>query len=186
MKLKTLTTMLNNEKLNRRLKKIFTYLRDNWGITLYRIAVESKIPHSSLKYMIDGKFEWKLNHLLSIVDFLNRNNVKISLEELLNFDDKTTLSQIMNTDKADFREVIYGDKEGYKTFVKSGESIIPKAVRPRGIMIESEELTQEITERIKESPLFKSHRISVGIKISDKNFDFHQDLNFLNGKKLKD
>ena len=178
--------MLNNEKLVRRLKKIFIYLRDNWGITLYRIAVESQIPHSSLKYMMDGKFEWKLNHLLSIVDFLNRNNVKISLEELLNFDDKTTLSQIMNTEKADFREVIYGDKEGYKAFVKSGESVIPRVVKPRGFITEAQELTQEITERIKESPLFKNQRISVGIKISDKNFDFHQDLNFLNGKKLKD
>ena len=178
--------MLNNEKLVRRLKKIFIYLRDNWGITLYRIAVESKITHSSLKYMIDGKFEWKLNHLLSIVDFLNRNNVKISLEELLNFDDKTTLSQIMNTEKADFREVIYGDKEGYKAFVKSGESVIPRVVKPRGFITEAQELTQEITERIKESPLFKNQRISVGIKISDKNFDFHLDLNFLNGKKLKD
>jgi hypothetical protein len=92
----------------------------------------------------------------------------------------------MNTEKADFREVIYGDKEGYKTFVKSGEVVIPKAVKPRGIMIESEELVQEITERIKESPLFKNQRIFVGIKISDKNFDFHQELNFLNGKKLKD
>lgn len=178
--------MLNNEKLVRRIKKIFIYLRDNWGITTYRIAVESKIPHSSLKYMLDDRFEWKLNHLLSFVDFLNRNKVKISLEELLNFDDKTPLSQIMNTEKADFREVIYSDKKGYKTFIKSGESIIPKVIKPRDFITEAQELTQEITEHLKESPLFKNQKISVGLKISDKNFDFHEKLNFLNGKKLKD
>ena len=80
--------MLDNIKLNRRLKRIIKDLRERWNITPYRIAVESDIPHSSLKYMIDGKFEWKLNHLLSFVDFLNRNNCKVSLRDLLDFDEK--------------------------------------------------------------------------------------------------
>ena len=172
--------MLNNEKLVRRLKKIFTYLRDNWGITFYRIAVESKIPYSSLKYMMDGNFEWKLNHLLSIVDFLNRNNVKISLDELLNFDDKTPLSKFMNTEKADFKKVIFSDEHKY---IKNSVWAINK--RP-SFQKETEELTKEIVEIIKDSPLFTNKKISVGLQVSGKNFDYHQDINFLNGKKLKD
>ena len=103
--------MLNNEKLNKRIKKIFSYLRKNWDIKPYRIAVETKIPHSSLKYMVDEKFDWKLNHLLSIIDFLNQNNIIISLDDLLNFDDNKPISEIMNTDKADFKSVIYGDSD---------------------------------------------------------------------------
>ena len=67
-------------------------MREDWGIKPYRIAVETKIPHSCLKYMVDDKFEWKLNHLLSIVDFLNRNNAKISLNDLLDFKIKKPLS----------------------------------------------------------------------------------------------
>ena len=170
--------MLNNEKLNRRIKKIFNYLKEDWDIKAYRIAVETKIPHSSLKYMVDEKFEWKLNHLLSIVDFLNRNNAIISLDDLLNFDDKKSLSEIMNTKKADFRKVVHVDSD------KS--NIIPKIKKPINIQKEAEEIAKEITEIIKESPLFKSHRISFHFKVSDKNFDYHQDITFLNGKKLKD
>ena len=182
--------MLNNEKLNRRLKKIIKDLREKWGITPYRIAVESNIPHSSLKYMLDGKFEWKLNHLLSFIDFLNRNNAKISLEDLLDFENKKSLAQIMNSEKADFRQVIYGDKEGYKSFSVSNDSVLPltayaREVKPKDFQAESEGLTLEITEIIKESPLFKNHKISIGIKVSSKNFDFHKDVNFSNGRELK-
>ena len=72
--------MLDNQKLNRRLKRVIKDLKERWGITPYRIAVESDIPHSSLKYMLDGKFEWKLNHLLSFLDFLNRNGAKVSFK----------------------------------------------------------------------------------------------------------
>jgi hypothetical protein len=140
--------------------------------------------------MLDGKFEWKLNHLLSFIDFLNRNNAKISLEDLLDFDNKKSLSQIMNSEKADFRQVIYGDKEGFKSFTASSDSVVPMAayareIKPRDFQVESEGLTQEITEIIKESPLFKNHKISIGIKVSSKNFDFHKDLNFSNGRELK-
>ena len=170
--------MLNNEKLNRRIKKIFSYLRENWDIKPYRIAVETKIPHSSLKYMVDEKFDWKLNHLLSIVDFLNQNNIKISLDDLLNFDDKKSISEIMNIDKADFRSVIYGDSD------KPNINLVIK--KPLNIQKESEEMAKEITEVIKESPLFKNYRISYNFKVSDKNFDYHHDITFLNGKKLKD
>jgi hypothetical protein len=172
--------MLNNEKLVRRLKKIFIYLRDNWGITFYRITVESKIPYSSLKYMMDGKFEWKLNHLLSIVDFLNRNNVKVSLEELLNFDKKIPLSKFLNTDKADFKKVIDDEEHKYKRHIKFNYN------KPLNFHRESEELAKEIVRSIKESPLFLNKKISVGLKISSNNFDFHKDMIFVNGKKLKD
>jgi hypothetical protein len=47
-------------------------------------------------------------------------------------------------------------------------------------------MAKEITEVIKESPLFKNYRISYNFKVSDKKFDYHHDITFLNGKKLKD
>jgi hypothetical protein len=172
--------MLNNDKLLRRIKKIVKYLKERWGITPYRIALESNIPHSSLKYMMDGKFEWKLNHLLSIVDFLNRNNTKISLTDLLDFESKKTLAQIMNTEKADFRQVLYGDIEALKT------KVAPEIKKRVDAKKKSEILANDLTEIIKEHPLFKNHRISIDLKISDKNFDFKKDLRFENGKKLKD
>ena len=172
--------MLNNDKLLRRIKKIFKYLKERWGITPYRIAVETHIPHSSLKYMMDDKFEWKLNHLLSFVDFLNRNNAKISLTDLLDFESKKTLSEIMNDEKADFRQVIYGDIEALKT------KVAPEVKIPVDAKKESEILANDLTEIIKEHPLFKNHRISIGLKVSDKNFDFKKDLKFENVKKMRD
>jgi hypothetical protein len=49
--------MLDNDKLNKRLKKIFKELKDKWRLTPYRNAVETGILHSSLEYMVDKKFE---------------------------------------------------------------------------------------------------------------------------------
>jgi|WetSurMetagenome_2_1015567.scaffolds.fasta_scaffold161180_2 hypothetical protein len=181
--------MLNNEKLNNRLKKIFKYLRENWGIKRYRIALETNISHSSLKYMIDEKFEWKLNHLLSIIDFLNRNNVKISLDNLLDFENSKTMSQIMNTENADFRKVIYSKKKYELLTAKDKPIDIIKSNKsknkPRNFQKESESLVKEIAEDIKESSLYDKHKISFGLKISGKNFNFHKDLKFSNGKQLK-
>ena len=170
--------MLDNNKLNKRIKKIFKELKDKWRITLYRIAVESNIPHSSLKYMLDGRFEWKLNHLLSIIDFLNRYNTKISLRDLLDFDNKKSLSQIMNTENADFRMAFRKIKLiPQKPANKIKESIDYKA--------ESEGLTKDIAEVIEESLLFKNNKIKVGIKINGKNFDFQKNISFSNEKKSK-
>ena len=171
--------MLNNDKLLRRIKKIVKYLKERWGITPYRIALESNIPHSSLKYMMDCRFEWKLNHLLSIVDFLNRNNAKISLTDLLDFDSKKSLSEIMNEANADFRQVIYRDVKALQT------NVAPEVKKPVDSQKESEILANELTEIIKENPLFKNHRISLDIRIKDKNFDFKKDLRFDNGKVAK-
>ena len=172
--------MLNNAKLTSRIRKMFKILREKWGITTYRIAVETDIPHSSLKYMMDEKFDWKLNHLLSFVDFLNRNNVKISIEDLLDFENKKSFSQIMNLEKADFRQVIFGDKESLKKF-----PLGKRPLKPKNFQEESEGLTKELTEIIRDSSLIDKHKISLGLKISGKNFDFHSDVNFSNGKLLK-
>lgn len=173
--------MLNNIKLNRRIRKIFKMLNEKWGISIYRIAVETEIPHSSLKYMMDERFEWKLNHLLSIIDFLNRNSVKISLKDLLDFENNKPLSQIMNADKADFREVASGLKEGYRRRLNTGQN----TAKQRNFQMETEGLLREITDVIRESPLMPLNKISVGVKISGKNFEFHNDLNFLKGKLIK-
>jgi len=171
--------MLNNDKLIRRLKKIFKYLKERWGITPYRIALESHIPHSSLKYMMDDKFEWKLNHLLAIVDFLNRNNAKISLTDLLDFDSKKSLSEIMNDANADFRPVIYADLRALQA------KATLEIKKPANSQKESEELVRDLTEIIKENPLFKNYKISIGLMVSDKNFDFKKELKFENGKQSK-
>ena len=170
--------MLDNDKLNKRLKNIFKYLRENWGIKAYRIAVETNIPHSSLKYMVDEKFEWKLNHLLSITDFLNRYNAKISLNDLLDFKNKKSLSQIMNTEKADFRETIFRKRSGSKIPIRTEK-------KPVDFKVETENLIQEIIETIEESHLVKNSKIKVGLKVNGKNLNFQKNLSFANGKLSK-
>jgi len=170
--------MLDNDKLNKRLKNIFKYLKQNWGIKAYRIAVETGIPHSSLKYMVDSKFEWKLNHLLSVIDFLNRYGAKISLKDLLDFKEKKSLAQIMDLKNADFREAYYRSKMIFKKPVKVEK-------KPVDFKVESEGLTQEIADVIKETSLFKKSKISVGLKITGKNFNFQKNISFVNGKSSK-
>jgi len=181
--------MLDNNKLNRRVKRILRDLKEKWGITLYRIAVESKIPHSSLKYMIDGKFEWKLNHLLSIIDFLDRNNYKVSLQSLLDFENKLSISKILNSENADFGKVIYGGKRGRKSFVKSADgsnTAIPYTKNKRtNFQADADSLIADVSDIIKESDVFKISKIDFNIKISSKNIDYKNSLNFKNGKEAK-
>ncbi len=174
--------MLDNQKLNRRLKRIIKDLKEKWGITPYRIAVESNIPHSSLKYMLDGKFEWKLNHLLSFLDFLNRSGAKVSLEDLLDFENKKSLSDIMNTDKADFREVIYAARDDFRT-TRTGKII--RAPKPVDFFHEAESLCSEITDVLKESALFKNTKMVVNLKLSGKNQEYAKEFGFVNGKLMK-
>ncbi|MBI5402692.1 MAG: hypothetical protein HY959_04785 [Ignavibacteriae bacterium] len=174
--------MLDNQKLNRRLKRIIKDLKEKWGITPYRIAVESNIPHSSLKYMLDGKFEWKLNHLLSFLDFLNRNNAKVSLEDLLDFENKKSLSEIMDANKADFREVIYAAKDDFKT-TKSGKII--RQQKPVDFIYEAENLCNDITDVLKESALFKNTKIIVNIKLTGKSQEYSKEFGFANAKPIK-
>ena len=179
--------MLNNKILVKRLKKLFKYLKERWNITPYRIAIESGIPHASLKYMMDEKFEWKLNHLLSIVDFLNRNNAKINLTNLLDFKNNRTMSEIMNDEKAYFRHVKYGETADFSKYLESNEKPVQKS--PEVILKESkkesEELAKDIDQIIKESRLVKTYKISVDLKVSDKKFDFKKELKFADGKKIK-
>lgn len=170
--------MLDNNKLNRRLKKIFNELKSKWKITFYRIAVESNIPHSSLKYMLDGKFEWKLNHLLSITDFLNRYGAKISLADLLDFNDKKSLSQIMKTEKADFREAYYNKKQVFRMPVRMEK-------KPVDLKVETESLSEDIADVIKDNSLFKNSKITVSLKITGKNIDIKKSISSANGKISK-
>jgi len=172
--------MLDNDKLNRRLKKIFKMLKDKWRLTPYRIAVETGIPHSSLKYMVDEKFEWKLNHLLSIIEFLNRNGVKVSLTDLLDFNNKKSLSQIINDEKADFKSVVIRERSVFagtkeKKTKKQGNL---KTAADIELKSEAENLTSEISEIIKENRLYANSKITVNVKINGKNFDFAKSLNF--------
>jgi hypothetical protein len=166
--------MLDNNKLNKRLNRIFKELKDLWGLTSYRIAVGTGIPHSSLKYMRDGKFEWKLNHLLAVVDFLNRHGAKISLKDLLDFDEKKSLSQILNMEKADFRGALADVKVG-----RGYKSKKPVAVvKPIDTKKEAESISQEISEVIKDNRLYKQSKINVSLKINGKGFDFKKDMKY--------
>jgi hypothetical protein len=168
--------MLDNNKLNKRLNRIFKELKDLWGLTSYRIAVGTGIPHSSLKYMRDGKFEWKLNHLLAVVDFLNRHGAKISLKDLLEFDEKKSLSQILNMEKADFRGALVDIKIG-----RGNKSFKPKKVtetKPIDPKKEVDLLTKEIAEVVKENRLYKKSKISVGLKINGKDINFQKEIKF--------
>lgn len=164
--------MLDNNKLNKRLNKIFKELKDKWRLTAYRIAIGTGIPHSSLKYMRDAKFEWKLNHLLAVVDFLNRYGAKVSLKDLLDFDEKKSLSQILNMEKANFRGALVNEKvgRGHKSKKQVAE------VKPIGPKKEAESIAQEISEVIKDNRLYKQSKINVSLKINGKNFDFQKEI----------
>lgn len=166
--------MLDNNKLNRRLNKIFKELKDKWRLTSYRIAVGTGIPHSSLKYMRDLKFEWKLNHLLAVVDFLNRYGAKTSLNDLLDFNEKKSLSQIINMEKANFREALANIHVG-----RGYKSVKPKKVTTEiNPKQETDYLISEIADVIKDNRLYKKSKIVVGLKINGKNFNFQKDLKF--------
>jgi hypothetical protein len=166
--------MLDNDKLNRRLKKIFKELKDRWRLTPYRIAVETGIPHSSLKYMVDAKFEWKLNHMLAVIDFLNRYGVKTSLSDLLDFSEKKSFDKIFNTEKADFRVVIKNARKE-----KADKPERKKAfaeIKPLDYKKETELLTSEISEVVKENLLYKKSKIVVGIRINGKDINFQKEI----------
>jgi hypothetical protein len=174
--------MLDNDKLNRRLKKIFKELKDKWRLTPYRIAVETGIPHSSLKYMVDGKFEWKLNHMLAVVDFLNRYGAKTSLTDLLDFDEKKSLGQILDMEKADFRIALSNVKKRGpgKASYKTSKPIKPfvKETKPVDLKVETDSLIQEIAEVVKENRLYKKSKIVVGLKINGKDINFQKEIKF--------
>ena len=166
--------MLDNTKLNSRIKKILKEVRTNWNVTTYRIAVEAKIPHSSLKYMVDGKFEWKLNHLLSFVEFLNLYGANISLNKLLDFENKIPFSEIIDKGNIDFRPLYFKVK-----FEDKIPQIIikPKKIDPKESEEESKELAKEINEIFKNSLEYKKYKISVNIKVRRKNFDYQKEIN---------
>jgi hypothetical protein len=166
--------MLDNDKLNRRLKKIFKELKEKWRLTPYRIAVETGIPHSSLKYMVDGKFEWKLNHMLAVVDFLNRYGAKTSLTDLLDFDEKKSLVQILNMDKADFRGALLDGKRGRG---KASAKPVKPISKPIDSKVEADSLIQDITDVVKYNRLYKKSKIVIGLKINGKDINFQKDLN---------
>ena len=181
--------MLDNDKLNRRLKKIFKELKEKWRITPYRIAVETGIPHSSLKYMVDEKFEWKLNHLLAIVDFLQRYGAKISLTDLLDFTNKKSLSQILAMDNADFRKIIFKERTGFPKGIPKKYALalknMPQEKKQIDYKKEAEDLIQEIADVVRDNRLTKTNKVFIGLKVNGKNFDFNKSLNFTNGKQSK-
>jgi len=165
--------MLDNDKLNRRLKKIFKELKEKWRLTPYRIAVETGIPHSSLKYMVDGKFEWKLNHMLAVVDFLNRYGAKTSLTDLLDFDEKKSLGQILNMEKADFRGALLDGKRGRG---KASSKPVKPISKPIDSKVEVDSLIQDITDVVKDNRLYKKSKIVVGLKINGKDINFQKEM----------
>lgn len=167
--------MFNNDKLINRLNKIFKYLKENWGITKYRVAVETNIPHSSLKLMMDGKFEWKLNHILSLIDFLNKYGAETSFTRLFDFKSKKTLSQLISVDKIDFRPLIYSDYPGTMNLLKENKEQPKETINSKK---ESDALVKEINEFIKGNTIYKKYKISLNIKINLKEFNYSKNLIF--------
>jgi len=179
--------MLDNDKLNKRLKKIFKELKEKWRITPYRISVETGIPHSSLKYMVDKKFEWKLNHLLAIVDFLNRYGAKTSLANLLDFTSKKSLSQILNMKDADFRPVSIKLKsvKNKPAIKKLNDLDKSKGKKQFDSKFEIEEMSNDIAEVVKDSRLYSNSKIIIGVTVKGKDTNLQKSLKFANGKQLK-
>jgi len=179
--------MLDNDKLNRRLKKIFKELKEKWRITPYRISVETHIPHSSLKYMVDEKFEWKLNHLLAIVDFLNRYGAKTSLTNLLDFSSKKSLQQILNMKGADFRPVSlnYKSAKNKPAVKKLNDLDKNKGKKQIDSKYEIEEMAKDIAEVVRDNRLYLNTRITIGVTVKGKDTNLQKSLNFANGKQLK-
>lgn len=168
--------MLNNVELNRRINKLFKLLKEQWRILAYRIAVESGIPHASLSYMRRGKFEWKLNHLLAIVDFLKRYGVKTSVSDLLDFSGKKTFNQIFDMKDADFREVHKNKKvRGHKPFTKKKSVKKESELDPK---LETDTIMYELNEVVKDSRLYKNAKIVIGVKINGKNINFRKEIKF--------
>lgn len=182
-----ITAMLDNDKLNKRLKKIFKELKEKWRITPYRISVETGIPHSSLKYMVDKKFEWKLNHLLAIVDFLNRYGAKTSLANLLDFTSKKSLSQILNMKDADFRPVSIKLKsvKNKPAIKKLNDLDKSKGKKQFDSKFEIEEMSNDIAEVVKDSRLYSNSKIIIGVTVKGKDTNLQKSLKFANGKQLK-
>ena len=176
--------MLDNAKLTRRLKRIFKELREKWGVTSYRIALESNIPHSSLKYMVENRFEWKLNHLLSILDFLSRNKAKVYLTELMDFDNKKIVSDYLDMSKADFRPVLTNvSEQGKKRRGKQYDS--KKKYKIDAFHYETDLFFSEIIDMVKENPFFKNSRIDISVKIADKNNEYSKKFVYKEGKEIK-
>ena len=85
----------------------------------------------------------------------------------------------MNDEKADFRPVLYRKINALPT------NVVSEIKKPVDSKKESEILANDLTEIIKEHPLFKNHRISLDIQVKDKNFGFKKDLKFENGRVTK-
>ncbi len=126
--------------------------------------------------MVDGKFEWKLNHMLAVVDFLNRYGAKTSLTDLLDFDEKKSLGQILNMDKADFRGALLDGKRGRGK--SSGKKPVVKETKQVDYKAEAESLIQDITEIVKDNRLYKKSKISVGVRINGKDINFQKEIKF--------
>lgn len=173
--------MLDNKKLTARVGWMIKELQKNWGISLYRIAVETKIPHSSLKYMLEGKFEWKLNHLFTLVDFFRKYGVKVSIPNLIDFEKDHPISKIFDVTKADFREAMIPLRLKKYGFKPLGAPPQQQKVDPNDPEYLANTLWRDILDLTKENKLSKNSKIEVSLKISGKNINFEQ--NSTVGKK---
>ncbi|MBI5403889.1 MAG: hypothetical protein HY959_10855 [Ignavibacteriae bacterium] len=169
--------MLNNIELNRRIRKLLRELYDNWRIASSRIAVDSGVPSASLSYMIRGKFEWKLNHLLSIMDFLTRHGVKVSLPDLFDFNRKIPFKKIFDMKNADFSDVITRNSRRKKNRLTPKKKITEKK-KDINLKKEIETILFDIGEVVKENRLYKKNKILIQMKMEGKNYTFQKEIKF--------
>ena len=159
--------MLNNIKLNKRLLKVFNELSENWNVTYYRIAIETKIPHASLKYMRDNRFEWKLNHLLSITSFLERYGVKVSLKNLLNFEEKIPYEKIFNLKAANFKKLFEKNKK-----VRVTEKYEKAKIEKIDNQKEANNLKKEIEDIVEYAMVDKRFKAIIELRITGNKFKY--------------
>ena len=168
--------MFDNKSLNLKIKKLLKNLKKEHGITLYRVAKETSIPHSSLKYMLDNRFEWKLNHLYSLINYLKKYLHEISIDSLLSEELRT------NADY-DLKQIYNASPDSVNTFTVAPDPVVNyrfysreigkrrsdddtyEGLAVKGFNEAERGMIKDVYQLLSASPVIKEHKVSVNIKI---------------------
>ena len=183
--------MFNNKALNSKIKKLLKDLKREKGISLYRVAKETSIPHSSMKYMLDNRFEWKLNHLHRLVTFLKKYMGNISFDDLLNdaslykenTDDNLDQFYATSPNSINTFTVAPDPMVNYQYFSKeigkkkSRDNSI-ESLEIKGFNESERKLIGEVYRLLNSSPVSKENKVSVNIKITRHDGSSPEEIKF--------
>lgn len=191
--------MFDNKSLNLKIKKLLKNLKKEQGITLYRVAKETSIPHSSLKYMLDNRFEWKLNHLYSLIAFLKKYLHEISIDSLLSEGSKSgadyDLKQIYTTSPDSLNTFTIGPDPvvNYRFFSreigkKRNDNNVYEGLAIKGFNEAERGMINDVYRLLNASPVVKEHKVFVNIKIIREEGTPPEEIKFTfkNEKKKKE